>query len=293
MEVYLNATSVNKNLWPLIENEPVALIKLADKYLIEYLFESCVRSGIKSVNVIGGRYCDILKHKLGTGNKWGLIITYQDTINVSNDSFLIHADSLYNIDLTELINISVQNCDALSTSAPVTSDTNHRNTNRTQLSDQNDHTIFRIDDYSSYYSACMKLVRNQLKECVIDPHQAGYKVIEGSRISYNQESITNGYAFIGDRTRIAPTSTVSSDVLIGADVVIDDYAQLNRCIVLDSTYIGKMLKVEHSIVKGNYLISLKNNTCTTISDDLLISDLSTKPGKKRLIQRFTKLTEAV
>lgn len=139
----------------------------------------------------------------------------------------------------------------------------------------------------------MKLVRNQLKECVIDPHQAGYKVIEGSRISYNQESITNGYAFIGDRTRIAPTSTVSSDVLIGADVVIDDYAQLNRCIVLDSTYIGKMLKVEHSIVKGNYLISLKNNTCTTISDDLLISDLSTKPGKKRLIQRFTKLTEAV
>ena len=297
MKIYLNATSVNENLWPLIENEPVALIKLAGKFLIEYLLESCTRSEIKSIIIIGGRHCDTLKDKLGTGTKWGIELTYKDNITNSKDLAIINVDSLYNMDLHDLIEMSKNNKQELLHDYFIQNNYNDATNDHNEMylksgcgSDYSTNEILKIHNYSSYYDACMKLVSSQLSECMIDPHQFGYKVIEGSRVVYNQENFTNGYTFIGDRTRISPTSKLSSNVVIGADVVIDDYAQLNHSIIMDNTYIGKMLKVDNSIVKGNYLLSIKYDSCTKIKDKILIDNLRLKTRNKGFMKRVIEMT---
>ncbi len=297
MKIYLNATSVNENLWPLIENEPVALIKLAGKFLIEYLLESCTRSEIKSIIIIGGRHCDTLKDKLGTGTKWGIELTYKDNITNSKDLAIINVDSLYNMDLHDLIEMSENNKQEFLHDQLIKNNYNNATNDHNEIylksgygANYSTNEILKIHNYSSYHDACMKLVSSELSECMIDPHQFGYKVIEGSRVVYNQENFTNGYTFIGDRTRISPTSKLSSNVVIGTDVVIDDYAQLNRSIIMDNTYIGKMLKVDNSIVKGNFLLSLKHNSCTKITDKILIDNLHLKTSNKGFMRRVIEMT---
>lgn len=257
MNIYLNASQTNNQLWPIINQEPVALIKLADKYLIEYLLESCKDAGINQLTIVGGQFYELLEKELGYGVKWGIQLTYKEKLPEAKNNIIINVDSLYDMPFNDLI----------------TACKNNLVSGNTHYSLELSQHIFKIFDYFSYYFTCMKLVGGELKYNTIDFHQSGYRVIEGERVQYNPDSIKDGYLSIGNQSKISPTTSISDNVIIGNNVIVDDYAQLSRCIILENTYVGKMLKVDYSIITGNYLLSMKNDSCTNISDDIIIDNL--------------------
>ncbi|NOX89676.1 MAG: hypothetical protein GXO77_11665 [Calditrichaeota bacterium] len=101
----------------------------------------------------------------------------------------------------------------------------------------------------------------------------------GCRIKANFEEDAVGPILIGDRCEIGKEVTVRGPAIIGNNVKIDRGATITQSIILDNTYIGKMVELRDSIVAKNCYISLKNLFGTFVEENFIISDYLKEPLK--------------
>ncbi|MDD1650143.1 MAG: NDP-sugar synthase, partial [Methylococcaceae bacterium] len=67
---------LGKELLPLTDMTPVALLPVASRPLIDYTLEMLATAGIKMATVVTGPFSEQLKVIIGSGQRWGLQLDF-------------------------------------------------------------------------------------------------------------------------------------------------------------------------------------------------------------------------
>jgi len=81
--------------------------------------------------------------------------------------------------------------------------------------------------------------------------------------------------FIGANCRIGRDVELGDEVVLGANVIIDDEATVRQSIVLDNTYVGKLVKLEQRLAYKNLLIDLSSGAHVRVDDAFWLSETHT------------------
>ena len=77
---------------------------------------------------------------------------------------------------------------------------------------------------------------------------------------------------IGSDCKIGRNVEIGPGVVIGSNTIIDDGATIQRSIVHNDCYIGKLLHVEQKVVSKNLLVDIPSNKSVEIVDQLLLNE---------------------
>jgi len=130
-----------------------------------------------------------------------------------------------------------------------------------------------------YWELNMNLLeRGSLKEWIdgkeISP---GIFVGENCKTKINLKEEAVGPILIGKNAEICREVNIRGPVIIGNNVKIDRGATIDHSIILDSTYVGKMVELKDSVVAKNCYISVKALFGTFVEENFIISEYLKEP----------------
>ena len=105
----------------------------------------------------------------------------------------------------------------------------------------------------------------------------GYGAADGSCLGYNviiPPSVEIAPSVIvGNDCRIGALASVGPSVVLGNHVVVDRQAQLERCVVLSGTYVGRRVELREKIVAGRRLIDPADGEFLDLEDTWLLASI--------------------
>lgn len=76
--------------------------------------------------------------------------------------------------------------------------------------------------------------------------------------------------FVCENSRISKDVRIGPEVVIGRNVVVDEAATLSKALVLDHTYIGRLVDIDQKIVSKNLVIDIHSGEHIRITDRFLL-----------------------
>lgn len=114
------------------------------------------------------------------------------------------------------------------------------------------------------------LGRTQIRPCGNEV-QPGIWYGDGARVAASAQ--IDAPAYIGGRTRVSDSCTVTGASVIEGDCEVDCGTSIDRCCVFPATYIGIGLRVSDALVAPSGLFHLQRNLTVNIRDLRLLGDV--------------------
>ncbi|MDD2472201.1 MAG: sugar phosphate nucleotidyltransferase, partial [Dehalococcoidales bacterium] len=76
MKAVILAAGEGSRMRPLTDVRPKVMLPVANKPIIEHLFNILVDAGVKEIVVVTGYQASQLEQYFGNGNKWGAVVEY-------------------------------------------------------------------------------------------------------------------------------------------------------------------------------------------------------------------------
>ncbi len=112
----------------------------------------------------------------------------------------------------------------------------------------------------------------------------------GIQADCNLTNIENGSLSLGHYSRLARSVRCSETVVVGNNCIVDEGARLNDTIVMDGTYIGPGMDLNHAIVFGNTLIRIDLDIVCPIDEPFMLGDSAIRTlSTATLLERFFAL----
>ena len=131
-----------------------------------------------------------------------------------------------------------------------------------------------ITSLQSYFELNLRMVRGECARYV----SPGYFYKDGAGIGFNviipPAARLQPPLLIGNNTRLSALTNIGPDVVIGSRCIVDQQAELARCVILDGTYIGRNLEIRDKIVAGRRLIDPADGTVADIEDPWLLANVT-------------------
>ena len=133
-----------------------------------------------------------------------------------------------------------------------------------------------LDDYVNRLSGMRDLRRFVidmfLSRCEARPQgneiRSGFWIDEGAEVHKQARVVPPAY--IGKNTKLGPASLITRSSSVERDCSVEYGTVIEDSSILAATYIGTGLDVMHSVVYGNTLVHLHQNTAMEINDEILI-----------------------
>ncbi len=78
--------------------------------------------------------------------------------------------------------------------------------------------------------------------------------------------------FIGKNCRIGRGVELGPNAVLGANVVVDDEATVRDSLVLDNTYVGKLVKIEHRLADRGLLVDVATSDYVRVADTFWLGE---------------------
>jgi NDP-sugar pyrophosphorylase family protein len=99
--------------------------------------------------------------------------------------------------------------------------------------------------------------------------------------------------YIGDNSWIGRETELGSGTVIGTNVVVDDEATVTGSIILDDTYVGRLVNVDHRIVADGTIIDPLSGDCTTVVDPFLLGHAGNRQEAPNRMRRLVSACGAL
>ena len=86
---------------------------------------------------------------------------------------------------------------------------------------------------------------------------------------------------IQDNSALGRSTVLAGNVIVGSQVLIDDYTRLKRAVILNNTYIGRNMQIEDKIISERTVIDVNTGAHVELSDDFLLGHT-----RRRKVDRF-------
>ncbi len=98
-----------------------------------------------------------------------------------------------------------------------------------------------------------------------------------------------GPVFIGANCRIGRDVELGPHVVLGANVIIDDEATVSQSVILDNTYVGKLVKLEQRLAHADLLIDLTSGSHVRVADAFWLSATHTSVDQSMVRRAWDQL----
>ncbi|MCV6639409.1 NDP-sugar synthase [Candidatus Albibeggiatoa sp. nov. NOAA] len=315
MKAILFANRDGTDLAPLTNKTCVAMLPIAAKPLIEYALESLIMTEIREVILVVSYHAEDVEKHVKCGERWGHHVEYVLAQNdespshilkrlgntLRDDQYLVmRADMLQSINLKQFveqakqfhapevvatidnqpIGIALLNQQACKHSQLLNCDSikqaNLYGAEQVKLDGQ----FALLDSLQNYFDTNFAVAQLNFSHLVIN----GRQINEHLRVGRRSKITEAQQGLVGDYCNIHPQVTLNNAVL-GHEVIIDRHAIVKDSLVLNNTYIGEGVELTNAIVWGNRVLRLDLGAKVTLTDTLLIADL-TQVGIGRLLSKL-------
>ena len=300
IKVVVLADNAGDLLKPLTDTTSVAMLPIGGKPLIEHMLESLIPLSVREVQLLVCSFAGQIREFVGTGERWGMDITYTtargntnavDFINQERPenecSYLILDASVFrSFEIKEALQ---QIC--LVNKPSVLGVFNEKNVGVyffdsvriVQLAIENqalakvqlnmEHCT-RISNLESYLAANMAVVRYRYSGILLRGKETSPSIVAGSGSIVDSGNLEYGELLLGEGCRLEKSVQCKGSVILGNNVIVDRHTQISNSVILDNTFVGEYLNIENAILWRNTYIRVDLGTSLTLNDNQLISGLT-------------------
>lgn len=308
MKTVILADRLGKELPPLTDNTSLALLPVAGKAVIEHTVDQLAAAGIKQAVVVLAAQADQVRELLGDGRRWGMGLEFAlsrgeeppgeilDKIPGGRAEcyLLIRGDLLRGGSLADFLARAAERTDLvmhgtlgghyagvslcradeadlapLRWPAPAQAYAGAPEA----LLEYGDAGVYPLDTLADFHRANLDAAAGDIAGLRIPGRETGLGLIQGRNTRMSPGSLKVGAAFVGSGCRIDPSAELRGVVVIADHVIIDRRARLTNTVVLPDTYVGELVDLRESIVRGNDLIRVDSGACLHVADAFLLADL--------------------
>lgn len=96
----------------------------------------------------------------------------------------------------------------------------------------------------------------------------------GRDIALHPEARIHPPVYIGTGSQLLPQAEIGPNVVIGSHVVVGRGTSIKESTVLDNTFIGELLDVEHKVINRRAIIDMKRDEVVNVDEPYLLADIS-------------------
>jgi hypothetical protein len=252
----------------LAEREPLALLPVCGKRLIEYWLEHLASLSVRKVLVLASDRPDEVRRVVGSGRKWGLaveIIPELDELSAEEARLKYRTDSLgWLPQPTDVLVID-------------------------RLPAQ---SISAFDSYQSWAMAMHEFSHKPMSPTRIGLREVQPGIWMGLRARIDSSAMLRSPCWIGDDVHIAPRAVIGPDAVVDNRCLVETGAEISNAIVAPETFVGAFTEVRDSIALGSLLINVKTASHVNVPDPFLLGELSARPFQISLMAFLGRLVAA-
>lgn len=275
---------------------PWPLLPVANRPLLDYWLETCAELGIGHVQVVLGDGAEQVEEFAGSGSSWGVKIHYSfaraseqpldylKAISSRCDDGLLFIGGAFFLRRRQAYRPEgfrkLESCTHLSADKivflygrngeEIEALLDGRLKSGRGLEQIHIHP-YVINGIPAYFNLNMKMVAGEFSRYLT----AGFSEKDGSSIGYNvltpPSALLRPPLIVGNDCHFGAMTTVGPMVVVADHVIVDSHTTLSNCLILQDTYIGRNLEIDHKIVSGSHLISARDGTAIQIDDSWLVA----------------------
>ncbi len=163
-----------------------------------------------------------------------------------------------------------------------------------------------LETFLQFYHAQFEIsLGRNYKDQSNEPEPFKYLSMEGQEVS---QGVWTGYniavhpsvsvaprVYLNDNCMIDQGAQIGPDVVIGRGVIVDRDATIQDALILDNTYVGRLLNVQSKIVYKSLVIDYISGNHITLTDESMLAETSIEHvdlGVRRLLSSFLALVLA-
>jgi len=267
------------------------LLKIVNKPLLEYYIDYCSLLGINEIRVVMEDAAVEVENHFSDGSQWGVSLSYNFAGNndnlagtlSKNCSFVNEAELLV-INTPSFIFYDRNNVDdpyiSLSSSVSFTcqdkQEVIYLKANENSAAEKCNSTFIEpLDSIKSYYDLSMKVLNNCSNHYVLPAYCNDEGIFIGQNVEISMNTDIEAPVILGNNVKLQDLTSIGPNSMIGNNVIIDRSSVVKSSIILDNTFIGSDLEINKKIVTKNKLIDPESGECLELSDDFLLSEVST------------------
>jgi len=237
----------------LAERQPLALLPVCGRALIEYWLEHLATNGARQVTVLSSDRPDRVRAVVGDGRKWGLmveVLPQSSELSVEEARAKFKASSDERLCSAEDI-VVVDRLPGETTSA--------------------------LDSYAAWQNEVQQFSKRANGPTRIGLREAQPGVWLGLRTHIHPKATLHAPCWVGDDVRIGPGAVVGPNAVVENRCFVEAGAEMRDSIVAPETFVGAFTEVTHSIACGNLLINWQRNSHVNVPDLFVLGEASAKP----------------
>ncbi|WP_287374098.1 NDP-sugar synthase [Prosthecochloris sp.] len=266
------------------------LLPICNKPFVEFLIDFAVLAGSRDIRLLSDGSLQEVEQYCENGSRWGVQMSYahikesddlqtifEKNRRFCNDWKIMVIDGFVFIgydkknDYSALFNAmpdgTVVSCAAGSMRLITVSESNTANNDEAPVS------LNPIDSVESYYDLSMHILRHESSRYVLPGYGSETDSYIGRNVTISKSAEIIKPVSIGNNVQILAGSVIGPGTVIGSNVIIDRKSRATESIVLDNTYIGEELDVEHKIAIRNTLISPPGAVSIAMEDPHLLTGI--------------------
>ncbi len=300
IKVVVIADNAGELLKPLTDTTNVAMLPIGGKPLIEHVLESLIPLSVREVQLLVCSFAGQVREFVGSGERWGMNITYTTTRGNTDAakfidqerpdnecSYLILDASVFRsfeikealqqmclvnkpsvLGMLNEVDVGVYFFDSVR--AARLSVAKHGFA-KVQLHMEH---CTRISSLESYLASNMAVVRYRYNGILLRGKEISPGLVAGSRSIVDSGNLEYGEMLVGEGCRLEKSVQCKGSVLVGNNVIVDRHTRISNSVILDNTFVGERLNIENAILWRNTYIRVDLGTSLTLNDNQLISGLT-------------------
>jgi NDP-sugar pyrophosphorylase family protein len=125
-----------------------------------------------------------------------------------------------------------------------------------------------VTNWSSYFRVQKAILEHAYPGIIVPGIELQPGVWVGKNVSASSNVSFEAPLVIGDNCRIGKGVVLGGETIIGHDVMVDVGANLRHAVILSKTFVGAQTVVKDSIIQGNLVIDVRNDSFMAIEDRL-------------------------
>lgn len=283
----LLADRSGNELEPLNLFYPPALLPIAGKSPLVYWIEALYAQGIRKLYIVIGPHRHFIKEKIGSGNNWGVKITYLTSEGdeepyelfkrhqsiLPNNLLVVRADVLPRVDAQGEVFPSVKLC--ANTSEEITLLLSKLNWNNIKIKDQ---SATRLGDFQQYVCAIWNTLGGSYPWLIPEGFKvASTKWLAAADFSVSRTDRLDSIFYMGKSATLHRDINLTNNLCIEHNVHIDCGATIDNTVILPGTYVGQNISVKDAIICGDFLIDTNTGLAHQFDNPKQLSHIE-KPG---------------
>jgi NDP-sugar pyrophosphorylase family protein len=279
------------------------LIPLCNKPFIEFLIDFSILAGSNGIRIVSDEVISDVEHYCENGSRWGIAISYANMLSSDNvqkvieknsrfcsDERVMVINSLLFIHYNQAINYTslfdslpsgeVLACTNGDLSIIGPSSETENITSSTPLS------LSILDSIGQYYELATEILYHRLTHYVLPGYNNEADCYIGKNVIIQKSANIIKPVIIGNNVQILSGSVIGPGAIIGSNVIVDRDSSVSKSIIMDNTFIGEQLEVNHKIAAGNLLVDPVNGYSLVMEDPHLLSGISQHGVSGSLIKRL-------